>query len=402
MSLTIDVLLGIQSLLIFLFAGYEYRTLMHFPTLPAQTGTGSNVPLVSIILPVRNQAGTVSDCVSSLVGLEYPKREIIVVDGGSTDGTRELVQKFAHEVTLVDEEPLPVGWVGKNWACHLGYKKSRGELLLFTDGDSVHATDSLARSVDYLQAENADLVTLAPGTILRSFWERLLQPPIFLLIMILVGGKLVNDDHRQNAIGNGQYMLFRREAYDKIGGHYAVRDKIIEDYSLGRLLKRAGMRLRFVTASDALGVRMYASLGEIWRGWRKNFYTVSERHMLPRAVSRIFLMFTFLVLPFAILGYGILLAAATPLNAYLIAGLFMSGLLWLGIVMLDNSIGVSSLYALMFPLAILVYIFIGIDSTVRGSLGYGFSWKGRVYGKPIERQLEPSPVQQTQIPRRSI
>jgi len=392
LSLTIDLLLGIQSLLIFLFAGYEYRTLMHFPTLPEQTGTGSNVPLVSIILPVRNQARTVSDCVSSLVGLEYPNREIIVVDGGSTDGTRELVQKFVPEITIVDEDPLPVGWVGKNWACHLGYKKSRGELLLFTDGDSFHATDSLARSVNYLRSEKADLVTLAPGTILRSFWERLLQPPIFLLIMILVGGKLVNDDNRQNAIGNGQYMLFRREAYDKIGGHYAVRDKIIEDYSLGRLLKRAGMRLRFVTASDALGVRMYASLGEIWRGWRKNFYTVSEKHMLPRAVTRIFLMFTFLVLPFAVLGYGILLAAATPLNAYLIAGLFMSGLLWLGIVMLDNSIGVSSLYALMFPLAIVVYIFIGIDSTVRGSLGFGFSWKGRVYGKPIERQLEPSPV----------
>src|SRR2546430_15335459 len=110
LSLTIDVLLGIQSLLIFLFAGYEYRTLMHFPTLPTQTGTGSNVPLVSIILPVGNQARTVSDCVRSLVGLEYPKREIIVVDGGSTDGTRELVQKFAHEITLVDEEPLPVGW----------------------------------------------------------------------------------------------------------------------------------------------------------------------------------------------------------------------------------------------------------------------------------------------------
>ena len=213
---------------------------MHFPVLPNQTGTGRNVPLVSIILPVRNQASTVSDCVSSLVGLEYPNKEIIVVDGGSTDGTRELVQKFAHQMTLVDEEPLPVGWVGKNWACHLGYKKSRGELLLFTDGDSVHATDSLARSVNYLEAENADLVTLAPGTILRSFWERLLQPPIFLLIMILVGGKLVNDDHRANAIGNGQYMLFRRGAYDKVGGHYAVRDKIIEDYSLGRLLRGQG------------------------------------------------------------------------------------------------------------------------------------------------------------------
>lgn len=392
MSLPIDLLLGIQSLFIFLFAGYEYRTLMHFPSLPNQTGTGGILPSVSIILPVRNQAQTVSDCVNSLAGLEYPDKEIIVVDGGSTDGTRELVQKFANEITVVDEEPLPVGWVGKNWACHLGYKKSRGDLLLFTDGDSVHTNDSLTRSVNYLQAENADLVTLAPGTILRSFWERLLQPPIFLLIMVLVGGKLVNDDHRQNAIGNGQYMLFRREAYDKIGGHYAVRNKIIEDYSLGRLLKKAGMRLRFVTAPDALGVRMYSSLGEIWRGWRKNFYTVSEKHMLPRAITRIFLMFTFLVLPFIILGYGIVLATATLLNPYLITGLFMSGLLWLGIVILDNSIGVSSLYAFLFPLAILVYIMIGIDSTVRGSLGYGFSWKGRVYGKPIERQLEPSPV----------
>src|SRR2546427_6452389 len=102
LSLTIDLLLGIQSLLIFLFAGYEYRTLMHFPTLPNQTGTASSFPPVSIILPVRNQPRTVSDCVNSLVGLEYPNNETILVDGGSTDRTLELVQKFAHEITLVD------------------------------------------------------------------------------------------------------------------------------------------------------------------------------------------------------------------------------------------------------------------------------------------------------------
>jgi chlorobactene glucosyltransferase len=392
LSLTVDVLLGVQSILVFLFAGYEYLTLMHFPSLPAVIENTPSTALVSVILPVRNQARTVTDCVRSLVGLEYPNKEIIVVEGGSTDGTDDLVRKFDQQITLVEEEPLPQGWVGKNWACHLGYKKSRGDLLLFTDGDSVHATDSLTRSVNYLQAERADLVTLAPGTILKSFWEKLLQPPIFLLIMILVGGKLVNDDNRQNAIGNGQYMLIRRGAYEKVGGHYAVRDKIVEDYTLARLMKKAGMRLRFVTAQDALGVRMYASLAEIWRGWRKNFYTVSEKYMLWKAIARIILMFTFLVLPFAILGYGILLATTTPLNAYLIAGIFMSGLLWLGIVILDRSIGVSLLYAFMFPLAILVYILIGIDSTIRGSLGFGFSWKGRVYGKPIERQLEPTPV----------
>ena len=392
MSLIINILLGVQSLFIFLFAGYEYITLMHFPSLPTNAESHSESSFVSIILPVRNQSKTVAECVRSLVGIDYPNKEIIVVDGGSTDGTKELVQKFKDHVRYVEEELLPTGWVGKNWACHLGYKQSKGDLLLFTDGDSIHSTDSLTRAVSYLRAENADMVTLAPGTILRTFWERVLQPPIFLLIMVLVGGKLVNDDRRRNAIGNGQYMLFRRDAYEKVGGHVAVHDKIIEDYSLARLLKRGGMRLRFVTAQDVLGVRMYSSLGEIWRGWRKNFYTVSEKYMVWKATTRIVLMLTFLVLPFAILTYGVIIAPMNPLNPFLISGAFMSFLLWLGIIILDRSISTPFAYALLFPIAILIYIGIGIDSTVRGSLGYGFSWKGRVYGKPTERQLDSPPM----------
>lgn len=388
MSMIIVTFLGLQSLFIFLFAGYEYVTLMHFPSLPAGTQNPSQTAFVSIILPVRNQAKTVVECIRSLTGLDYLNKEIIVVEGGSTDGTKELVQNFGEQVSYLEEKPLPPGWVGKNWACHLGYESSKGELLLFTDGDSIHSTDSLTRAVSYLQAEKSDMVTLAPGTILRTFWEKVLQPPIFLLLMILVGGKLVNDDRRRNAIGNGQYMLFRRDSYEKLGGHEAVRDKIIEDYSLARLLKNAGMKLRFVTAQDVLGVRMYSSLGEIWRGWRKNFYTVSEKHMFWKAITRITLMLIFLVLPFAILAYGIIIAPQHPLNPFLISGAFMSFLLWLGIGILDRSINIPITYGLLFPVAILIYTGIGIDSTIRGSLGYGFSWKGRVYGRPTERQLD--------------
>ena len=393
MSLVIDLLLATQSSIVFLFAGYEYLTLMHFPTLPGEIATPSDSPLVSIILPVRNQSKTVVECVRSLVWIEYPKKEIIVVDGGSTDGTKDLLKPFNNQITLIEEGPLPQDWVGKNWACHLGYEKAKGDLLLFTDGDSVHSTDSLARAVTYLRSQRADMVTLAPGTILRSFWEKVLQPPIFLLIMILVGGKLVNDDHRRNAIGNGQYMLFNREAYEKIGGHVAVKDKIVEDYNIARLLKKEGLKLRFVTGQDVLGVRMYDSLAEIWRGWRKNFYTVSEKNMLGKATLRIVLMFTFLVLPFIVLGYGLSIVGTYPFNPYLFSGAFMSFLLWLGIIILDRSISISPVYALLFPVAILVYIGIGIDSTMRGSLGYGFSWKGRVYGQTIERQLEPAQTQ---------
>jgi chlorobactene glucosyltransferase len=374
---------------VFLLAGYEYLTLMHFPALPENTMAPANISKVSIILPVRNQASTASECVDSLVELDYPSKEIIVVDGSSTDGTRDILRSLYSKIKLVEEEPLPLSWVGKNWACHLGYKQATGDLLLFTDGDSVHSRDSLTKTVNFLQDTKADLVTLAPAAILRTFWEKLLQPPIFWLIMMFVGGKWVNDDNKPRwALGNGQYMLFRREAYDKVGGHYAVRDRISEDYSLGRLVKAQGLRLRMVTASDALGVRMYSSLPEIWRGWRKNFYSVSGNHPLFRAVYRLILLFAFLVLPFMVLGYGIYLAPGNPLNIYLLTGVFMAVFLWLGVIILDRSIQVSPLYALLLPVAILVYIGIGVDSTVRGALGLGFSWKGRVYGKPISDPLK--------------
>ncbi|TMI09116.1 glycosyltransferase [Candidatus Bathyarchaeota archaeon] len=382
MSLAIDALLVIQSALVFLLAGYEYLTLMHFPALPVDAPRISKPSLVSIILPVRDQAKTVGECVASLVGLDYPEKEIVVVDGNSTDGTLDILHSYDGKIRLVEEEPLPQGWVGKNWACHTGYQQARGDLLLFTDGDSIHSRDSLAKTVNYLEITKADLVTLAPAAILRTFWEKLLQPPIFWLIMMFVGGKWVNDDSKPRwALGNGQYMLFRREAYDKVGGHSAVRDRISEDYSLGRLIKAKGLRLRMVTASDSLGVRMYSSLPEIWRGWRKNFYSVSGNHPLFRATYRLALLFAFLVLPFIVLGYGVYLAPAKPLNAYLVTGTFMAFFLWLGIIILDRSIEVSPLYALLLPLAIVFYIGIGIDSTVRGALGMGFSWKGRVYGK---------------------
>ncbi len=384
MSIVITTLLVVQSILVFLLAGYEYLTLMHFPTLPQNPSPSSKLPRVSIILPVRNQATTVADCVTSLVNLQYPEREIIVVDGNSTDETQEILKSYHNRIKLIEEEPLPQGWVGKNWACHLGYKRATGELLMFTDGDSVHSQDSLSKTVNFLAETNADLVTLAPAAILRTFWEKLLQPPVFWLIMLFVGGKWVNDDSKPRwALGNGQYMLFRREAYDKVGGHFAVRDRISEDYALGRLIKKRGLRLRMVTAPDSLGVRMYSSFPEIWRGWRKNFYSVSGDHPLFRATYRLLLLFTFLVLPFGVFGYGLYLAPGSLLNVYLLTGAFMAFFLWLGLIILDQSIGISPGYALLLPLAIIIYIGIGFDSTLRGVLGLGFPWKGRVYGKPI-------------------
>ncbi len=377
-----DIALLSYALLIFLLAGYEWLTLVGFPSLPSAQSDEPTQPLVSIVLPVRNQASTVEECVRSLVNLDYQDKEIVIVDGGSTDGTKRILDGFRDKITLIEEEPLPQNWVGKNWACHLGYKRANGELLLFTDGDSIHATDSLTRTVNYLRHTEASLVTLAPYTILRSFWEKLLQPPIFFLIMLSVGGKRVNNDARPNSIGNGQYMLITREAYEKIGGHEAVKDRIVEDLAIARNLKQEGLKLRFVVAQDAFGVRMYSGLREIWVGWRKNFYTVSDKQRLARAIVRLGVLFFFFVLPFIVLINGLLLAATDPLNPYLLSGGFMCFWLWLGmLIFYKQGAKINPAYALLLPIAAACYMGIGIDSTIRGALGMGLSWKGRIYEK---------------------
>jgi len=390
LSLLLNLLLAVYALLIFLFAGYEKITLVGFPSLPndkTDTPPPIHTPSVSIILPVRNQANTLEVCLTSLASLDYPNKEIIVVDGGSTDETPQILAKFRNKIRIFNEEPLPNGWVGKNWACNLGYKQAKGELFLFTDGDSIHATDSLSRTVAYLQSSKVDLVTLAPQTILQTFWEKLLQPPVFYLILLAVGGKWVNDDKRPSySIGNGQYMLITRAAYEKIGGHESVHDKIVEDLSMARNLKRAGLRLRFLVAQDAFGVRMYSSLREIWIGWRKNFYTASENHHLRRAILRFLFLFVFFILPFIILAQGILLAPAQPLNPFLLAGGFMCFWLWLGmLIFYKQGAQLNPAYGLLLPLAVAIYMGIGVDSTIRGALGKGLSWKGRVYGQNSQK-----------------
>ena len=391
MTIIADTLLVVLSILVFLLAGYEYLALMHFPTLPKVQAfhNQSDQPKVSIILPVRNQSSTLDSCLNSLVNLDYPNKQIVVVDGNSTDGTIQVLENYSGQISLVHEEPLPDGWVGKNWACHLGYEKSDGAFLLFTDGDSIHSRDSLTRTVQEIQSTKADMLSLAPRPILMSFWEKLMQPPIFLLIMLFVGGKWVNDDRRLNALGNGQYMLFRRESYEKIGGHKSVSDKITEDYNLARLLKRSGLRLRVFSAPDALGVRMYSSLREIWGGWRKNFYAVAGTHSASRSVLRLVLMLTLFVLPFVVLTWGLVSLQTNYLNPYLLSGVFTVSLLWLGIWVLDRSIGVGLGYALLMPIAILIYSVIGLDSTIRGIFGLGVSWKGRVYGQRLRSSLNP-------------
>ena len=155
--------------------------------LPPPGRSGAAKPLVSVIVPARNEAANIETCLRSLAASTYPAFEVIVVDDRSEDGTAQIVRSLgagnALRLRLVEGAELPAGWLGKPWACRQGAAAAEGGLLLFTDADTRHGPDLLARAVAGLHEEEADLMTLVGKQLMESFWERLVQPQIFMLMV---------------------------------------------------------------------------------------------------------------------------------------------------------------------------------------------------------------------------
>lgn len=246
------------------------------PTLAPAPPDALPLPRVSIIVPARNEMNRLPALMESLLALHYPDYEVIVVDGASEDGTLGVAQAYAERdarVRAFEEPPLPADWIGKSWAAHEGRRHATGAWLLFTDADTVHAPDSLRRAVTHAQAEDARFVTGITRQDLRTFWERVAMPPIFMLIEAASGGGEADLANPESAIANGQYMLFRADAYDALGGHESVRGSIVEDLALARLAARRGVPATFAALDEVVTVRMYENWPTLWRGWRKNVGT---------------------------------------------------------------------------------------------------------------------------------
>jgi glycosyltransferase involved in cell wall biosynthesis len=227
---------------------------------------------VSAIIPARNEERSIAQAVISVA--EQPEvREIVVVNDQSSDGTGEILRRLAAEhpkLRVVEAGPLPAGWAGKNHAAWLGAQKAAGDWLLFTDADAVHLPGSTARALAEGKSSGADLVSYSPGQEMHTWWERALIPFIFCRLSQLYSYAAINDPDSPAAAANGQYLLIRRNVYERIGGHEAVREEVLEDVALARLAKSAGFRLHFGPGDQICRVRMYSSFRAMWEGWSKN------------------------------------------------------------------------------------------------------------------------------------
>jgi cellulose synthase/poly-beta-1,6-N-acetylglucosamine synthase-like glycosyltransferase len=224
---------------------------------------------VSVIVPARNEEACLGTCLESLVAQTGVKLEIIVVDDGSTDRTREIAKSFAG-VRVVEPGPLPPGWIGKNNALMAGAKEARGDCLLFTDADTVHRDGSLARSLEEAQRQKAALLSYSPEQEVHGFWERAVMPVIFAELASSYRPSDVSDPASSAAAANGQYILISREAYDAVGGHEGIAASLLEDVALARAVKASGRKIFFRYGGDAVRTRMYRSFAQLKEGWTKN------------------------------------------------------------------------------------------------------------------------------------
>lgn len=274
---------------------------------------GGPAPKVSILVPAKDEAANIEACLDSLLAQAYPNFEVLVIDDRSDDDTAAIAERVAYRddrVRLLRVRKLPEGWTGKTHALHFGQRFARGEYLLFLDADATLHPNALNIALRDAADHDADLLSLLPRMEMRSFWERVVQPLAATMLMVFCPVCLANDRRRQSGgFANGQFMLFRRSAYDAIGGHEAVRDKFVEDVNLGRLIKRHGFGLRIAAAPELLGVRMYASLPQILKGWSRIFYAAADASR-PK-IAAFALVFTLLsVLPYLVVPATLAIAAA--------------------------------------------------------------------------------------------
>lgn len=227
------------------------------------------VPVVSIIVPARNEEACLGVCLRSLVEQTGVTFEIIVVDDGSSDRTREIAEGFAG-VRVVDAGPLPTGWSGKNNALMAGVRHATGEWLLFTDADTVHGAGSLAKAVAEAKAQGAALLSYSPEQEVHGFWERAVMPVIFAELAGRYRPAEVSDLRSPAAAANGQYLLISRSAYEAVGGHAAIAEDLLEDVALARAVKRSGRKIFFRFGGNAVRTRMYRSFAQLREGWTKN------------------------------------------------------------------------------------------------------------------------------------
>jgi glycosyltransferase involved in cell wall biosynthesis len=369
--------------------------------------TSVELPIVSVIVPARNEEACLGRCLESLVSQAGIPFEIIVVDDASTDQTGQIARSFAGSeaasrreskaeaspprgmtcgdnkgtvqicahraeqrptVTVISAPPLPENWTGKNNAMSAGAKMAKGKWLLFTDADTFHKPGSLAGALAEGEREGAALLSYSPEQEVQMFSERAVMPVIFAELAARYPPAKVRDPKSPIAAANGQYLMILRDAYEAVGGHTRIASDLLEDVALARLVKSSGGKIWFRYGGDAVRTRMYRSWPQMKEGWTKNLATLFPQPVLYSLMLLGIWAFSLVALGLAVNG----LAAN-----HLPASIYMLPLLALYARIVCGRFGaVNSLLGLAFGVPLAAYLLLKSAMARRNGT---ITWKDRNY-----------------------
>ena len=349
------------------------------------TGT---LPFISMLVAAKDEEQVIERCVRTILEQDYPDFELIVINDRSTDRTTEIVAGLARQdsrVRLVNIESLPEGWCGKNNAMNSGIVQARGEWLCMTDADCcMTSRQALRAAMSYAQEKRADLLSVLPNLEMHGFWENVVQPVCGGVMVIWYQPDKVNDPAAPQAYANGAFMLMQRAAYDAIGGHASVKDKVNEDMHMAAGIKRKGLRLCVIRNEGLYKVRMYTSLKQILRGWSRIFYGTFGT--MPRLTASLGFLLVLGLAPYAALVTGGLGALAGGASARLFG---WTG--WIGLAAVAAQL--SAIYRFRgltgggqgwfwsYPIGCAVSMVAVVLAMTKLRKGAQVSWRGTVYRK---------------------
>jgi len=333
-------------------------------------------PKVSMLIPARNEERSIASCVLSILAQDYPSFEVLVLDDQSSDGTRAILESMAVShpaLRILHGEPPSGEQVGKNWACSQLAHQARGELLFFTDADTLNRPDTLKNVVIALIGEQADLLTGFPRQEVHTWGERLLVPFFSWAFLCFIPLALA---YRLRlpflSIAVGQMMLFRREAYLAIGGHESISSSVVDDMSLARQIKAKKLNWRVAYIADLVSCRMYHSSQEAIDGFTKNLFAAFDYRLLPFFFAFIWLMLMFWE-PLIMLALVISGLVTQAQFTAVVACLGLSILLWF---IPYGEMKIPVFLAILYPISTIANFGIAIRSFAH-NLGGRAVWKGR-------------------------
>ncbi len=340
------------------------------------------LPKVSIILPTRNEEKNIAFVLSTLLSLNYPDYEIIIMDGSTTTKTLEIARKYVEKnnprnipVFFKMEPPLPKGWIGKSWSCYNAVKFATGELILFTDADTRHTPDSLLNAVMLMKEKQLDAMSIVGKFVMKTIPEKAIMPLIHVIMFSVLGGRLMNHKKWPLTIGIGQYFLIKKDFYEKIGTHAAFKSTISEDLAMAKRSKKLG-RFAVFKGTDFYHVRMYSNLNEILTGFTKNVYDGLGQNILIAIGAALAVMVWFglpvVGLPVMIAVFGLV---SIETAWYALTMLFLMSIVIPSLI--DNDVDFKAMF--LFPMGAIIFLAIIIRSIYLGATNKPIVWRDRVY-----------------------